>query len=440
MAGRVIPIAGHAAERAEPLLASHPPEDGAIRFARLPPLSLYIHIPWCVRKCPYCDFNSHEARSEPDHEAYVDALIGDVEAALPLIWGRPVESLFLGGGTPSLLPVAALARLLDALRARLPLQPDLEVTLEANPGATDEARFAGYAAAGVNRISLGVQSFDDAMLARLGRIHGSGDARRALQAALRQVPRVNVDLMHALPGQSLAQAVEDVRIALGHGVGHVSAYQLTLEPNTAFAAAPPDGLPDTDRAADIAAAVEATLAEAGLEHYETSAHARHGEACRHNLNYWTFGDYLGIGAGAHGKLSFADRILRHARFRHPRVYLQKAQERRSGKPGADAPSAAGSAVADGPGAWLPLAPDRTVEEVKPVAASDLPFEFAMNALRLNGGFEVGLYPAHTGRPASDLLSRLQEPVRRGLLTVAGGRVRPTALGRRHLNEALTQLL
>lgn len=440
MAGRVIPIAGHVPEPADAPLAGRPPTDGAIRFARLPPLSLYIHIPWCVRKCPYCDFNSHEARGDPDYEAYVDALIGDVEAALPLIWGRPVESLFLGGGTPSLLPVAALARLLDALRARLPLQPDLEVTLEANPGTADEARFAGYAAAGVNRVSLGVQSFDDAMLARLGRIHGGGDARRALEAALRQVPRVNVDLMHALPGQSVAQAVEDVRIALGLGAGHVSAYQLTLEPNTAFAAAPPDGLPDADRAADIAAAVEATLAEAGLEHYETSAHARRGEPCRHNLNYWTFGDYLGIGAGAHGKLSFADRILRHVRFRHPRVYLQKAQERRTGRSGADAPSAAEGVVADDLGAWLPLEPDQTMEEVRPVAASDLPFEFAMNALRLNDGFEVGLFPAHTGRPASDLLGRLQEPVRRGLLTVAGGRVRPTTLGRRHLNEALTPLL
>lgn len=435
MAGRVIPIANGVSLRPDRSRPDGRANAGSIRFTALPPLAIYVHLPWCVRKCPYCDFNSHEMRSDPDFEAYVDALIADAEAALPLIWGRPVVSLFLGGGTPSLLPVAALARLLDALRARLALRPDLEVTLEANPGAADEARLAGYAAAGVNRLSLGVQSFDDDMLARLGRIHGGGDARRALTAALRHVPRVNVDLMHALPGQTPAQAMDDVRIALDLGAGHVSAYQLTLEPNTAFAASPPADLPDADRAADIAEAVETTLTEAGLEHYETSAHARRGERCHHNLNYWTFGDYLGIGAGAHGKLSFADRILRQSRFRHPRVYLEKAQERAGHlRDQTTMPS-----VEDLDGLVL-ATNDPTVEETKRVAPGELPFEFAMNALRLTGGFELELYAAHAGRPAAELLSRLQAPVRRGLVTVSGGRVAPTGLGMRHLNQALTLLL
>ncbi|MBU3693881.1 MAG: radical SAM family heme chaperone HemW [Rhodocyclaceae bacterium] len=443
MAGRVIPIrSGDAATvgHSAPGIIDRP-DDGTIRFASLPPLALYVHLPWCVRKCPYCDFNSHEARGEPDFEAYVDALIGDVEAALPLVWGRPVVSIFFGGGTPSLTPVPAFARLMDALRARLPLQPGLEVTLEANPGTVDEARFAGYAAAGVNRISLGVQSFHDAMLSRLGRIHGGDDARRAVDAALRHVPRINIDLMHALPGQTAAQAVTDVRAALGLGAGHISAYQLTLEPNTAFAAVPPEGLPDADHAADIAEAVEATLAEAGLEHYETSAHARRGERCQHNLNYWTFGDYLGIGAGAHGKLSFADRILRQSRFKHPRAYLEQARVRAGGGSTGAGPQPAATlgAVRDIAG-LVAGATDPTVEETATVAAADLPFEFAMNALRLTGGFDAALYAAHTGRPVAELLARLAGPIKRGLVTEAGGRVTPTALGRRHLNEALTLLL
>ena len=386
------------------------PDDGAVRFTALPPLSLYVHLPWCVRKCPYCDFNSHEARGEPDFEAYVDALIADLQAALPLIWGRPVVSVFFGGGTPSLIPVAAFERLMAALRALLPLQPGLEVTLEANPGTVDEARFAGYAAAGVNRISVGVQSFDDAMLARLGRIHGAADARRAVETALRHVPRVNVDLMHALPEQTPVQAVADVRTALDLGAGHISAYQLTLEPNTAFAARPPEGLPDDDTAAATAEAVEATLAGAGFEHYETSAHARRGERCQHNLNYWTFGDYLGIGAGAHGKLSFADRILRMARYKHPRTYVERA--------------VGGAAT----------------EDEHTVAVTELPFEFAMNTLRLTGGVDAALYAAHAGRPVAELLERLREPARKGLVSVSGGRIAPTVLGRRHLNEALALLL
>ena len=416
--GRVIPIAS--------AIATNGPapsfDDGQIRFASLPPLSLYVHLPWCVRKCPYCDFNSHEARGEPDYEAYVDALIGDVESALPLIWGRTVESIFLGGGTPSLIPVEALQRLMAAMRSRLSLRPGLEVTLEANPGTVDAGRFAGYADAGVDRFSIGVQSFDSALLGRLGRIHDGDDARRAVETALRCVPRVNVDLMHALPGQSVAQAVADVRIALDLGVGHVSAYQLTLEPNTAFATTPPDDLPDADRSADIADAVEAELAAAHFEHYETSAHARPGQRCIHNLNYWRFGDYLGIGAGAHGKLSFADRIVRHARFRHPRTYLERAAGRQ------------------------PALPERlfeasgTLESSNSLTAEGLPFEFALNVLRLTEGFDLGLYPAHTGRPVVELLQAIAPAIEERLLVAEAGLIRPTPLGRRHLNRVLEMLL
>ncbi len=411
---RVIPIRAASGRRAV--------DDGEIRFTSLPPLSLYVHLPWCVRKCPYCDFNSHEARGEPDFEAYVDALIGDVEAALPMVWGRPVESIFFGGGTPSLIPVPAFQRLMDGLRARLSLRPALEVTLEANPGTVDEAHFAGYADAGVNRISIGVQSFDSAMLTRLGRIHDGRAAISAVETALRHVPRVNIDLMHALPDQTVAQALQDIRTALELGVGHVSAYQLTLEPNTSFAADPPAGLPDADHAADIADAVEAALRAAGLEHYETSAHARRGERCQHNLNYWTFGDYLGIGAGAHGKLSFADRIIRHARFRHPRAYLEHAAQALPGLPD-DLFGARG-----------------TVEEATSIGAEQLPFEFSLNALRLTEGLELALFTAHTGRPAGDLVQRLSDPALRGLVTVSGTRVSPTALGQRHLNRVLEVLL
>ena len=415
MTGRVIPIVGSSAIGHAPTAAR---SDEGIRFTTLPPLSLYVHLPWCVRKCPYCDFNSHEASAPPDYEAYVDALIADVHAALPLVWGRPVESVFFGGGTPSLMPVAPFSRLMDTLRALLQLRPGLEVTLEANPGTVDEANFAGYAAAGVNRISLGVQSFDDAMLLRLGRIHAGDDARRALDIAQRHVPRVNIDLMHALPGQSTAQALADIGAARRSGVGHISAYQLTLEPNTAFAARPPAGLPDADAAADIAEAVETELASAGFEHYETSAYARKGERCQHNLNYWRFGDYLGIGAGAHGKLSFAERIERHARYRHPRTYLERA-------------GTTGAAIDGG---------TATVEETRVLRADELPFEFALNAMRLTEGFDATLYPNSTGRPTAELLRSLTAASRLGLVRMSAGRVLPTALGRRHLNSLLETLL
>ncbi|HET9762610.1 MAG TPA: radical SAM family heme chaperone HemW, partial [Casimicrobiaceae bacterium] len=293
------------------------------RFTALPPLSLYVHIPWCLRKCPYCDFNSHEKRGELPEAEYVDALLADLEASLPKVWGRRIHTLFIGGGTPSLFTPEAIERLLTGVRTRIPVDPEAEITMEANPGTFEAARFRGFRAAGVNRLSIGVQSFDAAKLAAIGRVHGADEARRALASALEIFPTVNADLMYALPGQPLAEAVADVREAIALGVPHVSAYHLTLEPDTHFHRYPPV-LPDADTAADMQLAIEETLAAAGHEHYETSAFARPGHRARHNLNYWTFGDYLGLGAGAHGKLSFQDRITREMRIRKPAGYLKAA--------------------------------------------------------------------------------------------------------------------
>jgi oxygen-independent coproporphyrinogen-3 oxidase len=372
----------------------------------LPPLSLYVHFPWCVRKCPYCDFNSHEAKGGIPEDAYLNALIADLEAALPQVWGRSITSVFFGGGTPSLLTGAAVERLLAAFRARLPLLPDAEITLEANPGTADAANFAAYRAAGVNRLSLGIQSFDDAKLAALGRIHSGDEARRAIELASRHFERVNLDLMYALPQQTLEQARGDLETALSFAPQHLSAYHLTLEPNTAFHHAPPP-LPDDDLAADMQDMAEETLAAAGYEHYETSAFARPGGRCRHNLNYWTFGDYLGIGAGAHGKLSFPDRIVRESKLRGPKDYLAAA--------------------------------DR-VQERHDVALADLPFEFMMNALRLTDGFAPRLFEERTGLPLAAAWERVRAAQRQGLLEVTAENIRPTADGRRFLNRLLQSFL
>ena len=290
-------------------------EESKLRLSTLPPLGVYVHLPWCLRKCPYCDFNSHEAPAEGMDEArYLDALEADLEASLPLVWGRTVQTIFLGGGTPSLFSPAGIDRLLASLRARLRIAPDAEVTMEANPGTFERERFAGFRRAGVNRLSLGVQSFDDERLAAIGRVHDARQAREAAQAAGEIFPTFNLDLMYALPGQSLAQLGDDLAQALAFDPPHLSLYHLTLEPNTLFARFPPS-LPDEDQAAAMQDAIEAQLEAAGYGHYEVSAYARPGHRARHNLNYWTFGDYLGLGAGAHGKLSFHDRIVRHARFR-----------------------------------------------------------------------------------------------------------------------------
>ncbi len=379
---------------------------GQVRLAALPPLSLYVHIPWCVRKCPYCDFNSHERSGALPEADYVDKLLGDLEQVLPAVWGRRLGSVFIGGGTPSLFLPESIDRLLSGIRARLPLDPSAEITLEANPGTVEAARFQGFRAAGVNRISVGVQSFDAAMLKALGRIHDGAEARRAIDAALESFDNVNVDIMYGLPGQSADMARSDLRQAIGTGVPHLSAYQLTIEPNTVFFKRPPK-LPKHDLCADMQLAAEALLAESGYEHYETSAFARPGRRSRHNLNYWMFGDYLGIGAGAHGKVSFPDRITRHSRIKQPQEYL-------------DAPN--------------------TLVEERALAVREIPLEFMLNALRLVEGFEVPLFLERTGLP----LSCVEEPLRKaenaGLLERDWKRIRPSERGRLFLNELLELFL
>jgi oxygen-independent coproporphyrinogen-3 oxidase len=377
------------------------------RFTALPPLALYVHMPWCVRKCPYCDFNSHELRGTSaeafPEDAYVDALIADVELALPSIWGRSIVTIFIGGGTPSLFSADAIDRLLSALRARLPLLPDAEVTLEANPGTFERERFAGYFAAGVNRLSLGVQSFDDGFLRALGRIHGGDEARRAAESALMIFGNVNLDLMYALPGQRVEDAARDVASALSFAPPHLSFYQLTLEPNTLFHRHPPP-LPDDEAAADIEDEMLAMLARAGYAHYETSAHAQPGWQCRHNVNYWRFGDYLGIGAGAHSKLSFPDRVVRELRWKQPKRYLDAVAER------------------------------RPVQQSADVTRDELPFEFMLNALRLTEGVPASLFAERTGLPLSVIARPLAEATRKGLLEDDPMLLRPTPLGRRFLND------
>ena len=379
---------------------------GTVRLATLPPLALYVHIPWCVRKCPYCDFNSHEAGGGLPEAEYVERLLRDLEELLPKVWGRRVTSVFIGGGTPSLFAPESIDRLLSAVRARLTLEPDAEITLEANPGAVEAARFRGFRAAGVNRISVGVQSFDDAMLKALGRIHDSAEARRAIDAALASFDNVNLDLMYGLPGQTPARARADLGEALATGVPHVSAYQLTIEPNTVFFRRPP-ALPAHDACADMQLAAEALLGAAGFEHYETSAFARPGRRSRHNLNYWRFGDYLGIGAGAHGKLSFPDRVTRHARIKQPREYLASSS---------------------------------SLVEERDVPAKELPFEFMLNALRLVDGFEVRLFSERVGLPLSTIGKELENAERQGLLERDAFRIRPTERGRLFLNELLELFL
>lgn len=367
------------------------------------PLALYVHWPWCARKCGYCDFNSHD--SAPQEAAWIDAWLADLEAALPAVWGRPILSVFIGGGTPSLMSGTAVDALLAALRMRLPLLPDAEITLEANPGSVEAERFSAYREAGVNRLSLGIQSFDDASLAALGRIHSGDEARRAIDIAQRHFDQVNLDLMYALPGQSLEQARRDMETAIATGVGHLSAYHLTVEPNTAFHHAPPI-LPDEDLAADMGEMLETLLTDAGFAHYETSAFARPGRLCRHNLNYWLFGDYLGIGAGAHSKLSDHAGIRREARPRHPNDYLA----------------------------------DPRTRDWQPVLREDLPGEFMMNALRLTDGFPLPLFSERTGLP----LASIEEPAlaaqRDGLLERVADRLRPTRLGRRFLNPLIGRFL
>ncbi len=380
-----------------------------------PPLSLYVHLPWCVRKCPYCDFNSHEFRGggAPPFAAYVEALVADLEHDLPLAWGRTVQTVFFGGGTPSLFPADAIDAFLQQASARLRFAPDAEVTLETNPGTAEHGRFADYRRAGVNRISFGIQSFDDGCLQRLGRIHDSAQAEDAVkQAQDAGIDNLNFDLMYALPQQDLAMAVRDVERAVALQPAHVSHYQLTLEPNTLFAAKPPSGIPDHDASWDMQEACQALLAQAGYAQYEISAYAKPGRQCTHNLNYWRFGDYLGIGAGAHGKLTLAaeDRILRRWKLKHPTSYLAKA----------------GTAAAIGGD-----------EDIAPARR---PFDFMLNALRLNEGFALPLFETRTGLARTAIAAELDEARARGWLELRDDRVLPTELGRRFANDVIALFL
>ena len=393
--------AGSPAERLARLM-----RPGTLSLAALPPLSLYVHIPWCLRKCPYCDFNSHAVRSgdgSVPEQRYVAALIADLEAALPFVWGRRVHTVFIGGGTPSLFTPAAIETLVAGIRARLPLEPGCEITMEANPGTFERDRFHGYAAAGITRLSIGVQSFDDAALTALGRVHDAAQARAAIDEARAAFASFNIDLMYALPGQTLSGFERDLDSALACEPPHLSVYHLTVEPNTWFARYPPT-LPGDDLAADMLDHIVSRTATAGLERYEVSAFARPGHRARHNLNYWEFGDYLGIGAGAHGKLSFPHRVVRQVRLRDPAAYLAGAE--------------AGAAIAS---------------ETE-VARAELPFEFMLGALRLREGFEIGRFAERTGLAVTAIGGALAEAESRGLVERDLGHVRPTALGFDFLND------
>jgi putative oxygen-independent coproporphyrinogen III oxidase len=373
---------------------------GTLSLQALPPLSLYVHLPWCLKKCPYCDFNSHEWRDGGalPEQRYLDALRADLEAALPFVWGRRVVSVFIGGGTPSLFSPAVVATLIADIRARLPLEPGCEITLEANPGTFERDRFRAYRDGGVTRLSVGVQSFDDERLRALGRVHDAAQAKAALEEAARCFDTFNLDLMYALPGQTVAELARELDTALAFAPPHLSIYHLTIEPNTLFAKTPPAGLPDDDLSSDMLDLITDRTAAQGLERYEVSAFARPGHRCAHNLNYWQFGDYLGIGAGAHGKLSFAHRVLRQVRWREPATYMARALD--------------GQAISND-------------EEV---ARRALPFEFMLNALRLREGFEIARFTERTGLPLSTIATPLAEAQQRGLIERDASWLRPTPRG------------
>jgi len=376
----------------------------------LPPLSLYIHFPWCEKKCPYCDFNSHQIKeglgdkSGFDEERYINALITDLETELPRIWGRQVHSIFIGGGTPSLLSAQGMDRLLSAVRARINLEPDAEITMEANPGSVEAEKFAGFAKAGINRVSLGIQSFQDEQLKALGRIHNGTEAKRAIEIALQHFKSVNLDLMFGLPMQTLEDAKRDIETALSFNTPHLSFYNLTLEPNTYFASFPPK-LPNEEVIDAIFEQNLELLTNAGYKRYEVSAYAKPGMECKHNLNYWRFGDYIGIGAGAHGKISFPDKITRQVRERHPETYMQNMESK-------------GNALV----------------ESKEVPAADLPFEFMLNALRLTDGVATNTFAERTGLPLSAISKGLDEATKKGLLDSNPTLLKGTTQGLRYLNN------
>jgi putative oxygen-independent coproporphyrinogen III oxidase len=384
-------------------VALHYLRPGALNLSALPPLSLYIHFPWCVKKCPYCDFNSHEVRGGFPEQAYLDALRLDLEQALPLIWGRKIYTVFIGGGTPSLMSAAGLDRLMSDLRTLLPLDGAAEITLEANPGTFEAEKFKSYRASGINRLSIGIQSFNPRHLHSLGRIHDDLEARRAVEIAHANFDNFNLDLMYALPSQTLFEAKRDLDTALAFAPPHLSIYHLTMEPNTVFAKYPP-ALPDDDASADMEDMIASETAAAGFVHYEVSAHAQPGRQARHNLNYWQFGDYLGIGAGAHSKISFPHRVLRQARYKQPAAYLEQVK---NGNP---------------------------VSEQSEVGRDDLGFEFMLNALRLNGGFAPNLFAERTGLSLYAIEKTLDQAEAKGLLYRDHQIIKPTQLGRRFLND------
>ena len=406
----IVPVSLDAAKRVDSghvnaSIKGHKGERGVIRLTALPPLSIYVHVPWCVRKCPYCDFNSHAAPDSLPEDLYLDALAADLEQVLPDVWGRQVFSVFIGGGTPSLLSERALDRLLSLLRTYLNLWPDAEITLEANPGTVESNKFQSFAASGVNRISLGIQSFDDVKLKALGRIHDHRQALRAIDLSMRAVSRVNLDLMYGLPGQTVKESEQDVMRALSFGTDHLSLYQLTLEPSTVFAKYPPV-LTDEDTLGEMEQMVVDLSAQAGFERYEVSAYAKPGQQCRHNRNYWEFGDYLGVGPGAHAKLSFPDRIERHAKLRNPESWMQASLKRDQSH----------------------------LAEKRVVGASDLPFEFMLNALRLQQGVPTHFFQDRTGLSIAMIHQQIQRAVSQGLLAADPTRLVATPHGWHFLND------
>lgn len=399
--GNGAPAPRTAADPAQAALAFLKP--GSLQLTALPPLSLYVHFPWCVKKCPYCDFNSHEVKGSFPEQEYLDALRADLESALPLIWGRKIYSIFIGGGTPSLLSAAGLDRLLSDIRTLLPLDGAVEITMEANPGTFEAEKFRSYRASGINRLSIGIQSFDSEHLKALGRIHDGDQARKAIEIAHANFDNFNLDLMYALPSQSLEQARLDIGTAIGFAPPHLSLYHLTLEPNTLFAKYPP-AVPDDDTSADMQDMIAELTGAAGYQHYEVSAYAQPQRQARHNLNYWQFGDYLGIGAGAHSKLSFPHRIVRQARYKHPQTYMEHMR--------------AGNAI----------------QEEAEIGRSALGFEFMLNALRLNDGVPVNLFAERTGLSLNFIEDSLNAAENKGMLYRDHKLLRPTELGRRFLND------
>jgi len=381
-----------------------------VSLLSLPPLTLYVHFPWCTKKCPYCDFNSHAVTNNGSHQTnfdealYLKALCADLEASLPLIWGRRIHAIFIGGGTPSLLSAAGLDQLLADIRARLPMDADIEITMEANPGSVEVQQFKAYQASGVNRLSLGIQSFNNQHLKALGRIHQADEARQAIRIAQQTFPRVNIDLMYGLPEQTTQQAMQDLKEALSFETGHISLYHLTLEPNTLFASFPPP-LPDEDTTFEMQEILHQLLHQADYDRYEISAFAKKNQRCQHNLNYWKFGDYLGIGAGAHGKISFPNKIIRTIKERHPQSYMQSA-----------------------------FSPAKAMLEERQIDGHELPFEFMLNALRLIEGVPSADFLDRTGIDLSAIQKDLQVAIQKGLLTDSLTQIQATPLGLQFLND------